>query len=105
MSSMVRMEGAGLNVPRAVMGKVREDIWTTIAAEIDGVPQKEEVGKQRYRRRVMFAFKEETEAWLDEQAADGWEHVHGPTPCAAAYFGDTDSRSNCWSCEVDKQHD
>ncbi len=100
--SMVRMESAGPDVPRVVMGDVREDIWTTIAADIDGIPQGAEIGKRRTRRRVMWAFKDEAEAWIDAHERDGWDPVHGPTPCAAAYFGETDSPSNCWSAEVEK---
>ncbi len=102
MSSIVRMTSADPKIPRVVMGEVREDIWTTIAADVDGVPQEEEIGKRRYRRRVMFAFKDVAEIWLAQQAEEGFERVHGPTPCAAAYFGETDSDSNCWSCEVEK---
>lgn len=100
--STVRMESAGPNVPRAVMGEPEERIWTTIAADIDGVPQDEEIGKKRTRRRVLWAFKSESEAWLDAHERDGWEIVHGPTPCAAAYFGETDSTGNCWSAEVER---
>jgi hypothetical protein len=96
------MEHAGPNVPRAVMGDVREHVWTTIAADIDGVPQPEEVGQRRLRRKVMFAFKAEAEEWLTAQEAEGFERSHGPTPCAAPYFGETDSVSNCWSCEVEQ---
>lgn len=99
--SIVRMEYAGPSVPRAVMGDVRESVWTTIAADIDGAPQEEEIGKRRTRRRVMFAFKDEAETWLDEYERQGWERVSGPTPCAAPYFGETDSPANCWSAEVE----
>lgn len=101
--SIVRMEHAGPMVPRAVMGEVREDIWTTIAADIDGVVQPKEIGKRHTRRRVMWAYKDQAETWLDAHESQGWERVHGPTPCAAAYFGETDSPSNCWSCEVEKR--
>lgn len=100
--SNVRMEYAGPNVPRVAMGEVREDVWTTIAADIDGAIQEEEIGKKRTRRRVMFAFKDEAEVWLDEHERQGWERTRGPTPCAAAYFGETDSPANCWSAEVEK---
>jgi len=100
--SIVRMQSAGPRVPRAVMGDVSERIWTTIAADVDGVPQGEEIGKRKTTRRVMWAFKDEAEAWIDSYERDGWEIVHGPTPCAAVYFGDTDSPANCWSAEVEK---
>ncbi len=103
--STVKMESAGPLVPRAVMGQVREDIWTTIAAEIDGVIQEKEIGTRKSRRRIMFAFKSEAENWITQQATEGWNWVHGPTPCAAAYFGETDSSSNCWSCEVERSYD
>lgn len=105
MSTVVRLESAAADIPRVVMGEVQEDVWTTIAAEIDGEMDHESIGQRQRRRRVKLAFKEQGEHWLGEQEEKGWTRVHGPTPCAATYFGPTDSPSNCWSCEVAKEVD
>lgn len=86
-----------------VMGEVEEQVWTTLAADVDGVVQEQEIGKHHRTRHIYFAFCEEAEAWLIEQEAEGWSLRHGPTACATAYFGETDSPSNCWSCEVEKE--
>ena len=85
------------------MGKVEEQTWTTIAADIDGVVQNEKIGEQTRTRHIYFAWREEAEAWLAEQEAEGWSKRHGPTSTATAYFGDTDSPGNCWSCEVERE--
>ena len=95
--SMVRMESAGENVPRTVMGDVRENVWTIIAD-----PNHDAIGQTRRVRNVHFAFREEALDWIAKQEEEGWSHLHGPTPCATTYFGPTDSESNCWSCQVER---
>lgn len=99
--STIRMVGP--RVTTAVMGEVVEQEWTTLAAELDGVPQESEVGKRYLTRNVKLAFFDECGSWLAEQYAQGFWLHWGPAPCATAYFGPTDSSSNCWSIEVVKE--
>lgn len=101
MSYVAKCIRSGL--PHTVMGEVEEGRWTTIAVEVDGVPQPDEVGKVTLTRRVHFAFKQEMLDWFEEQEKEGWTRSsEKPVPCATAYFGPTDSDSNCWSGEVQK---
>lgn len=100
MSSMVRVEAP--RVSRTELGKVVEEVWTTVAADCDGEVLYDEIGKRTRTRTVMLAWRSEVEEWLAQQVATGWSAVHGPTPCATLYFGDTDSPSNCWSARVER---
>jgi hypothetical protein len=101
--SMVKMEYAGDGVPRTVMGEVEERVWTTIAADRDGAVLEDAIGTRTMTRSTHFAFHEAALAWVAEQQEDGWELRGDPCPCATAYFGPTDSPSNCWTVEVEKE--
>lgn len=106
--STIRVERVSSNVPRTVMGEVVEQDWTTIAAEREGPdgnlePDPEKVGLCKRTRRAYFAYFSEALAWQKEQVATGWYAVAEPWPCATAYFGPTDSPSNCWTTEVVKE--
>lgn len=86
-----------------MIGEVLEQTWTVIAAERDGEPLVDEIGRRMVTRRASFAFRDEAEAWLAEQAAEGWAVDGEPCPLATRYFGETDSPSNCWSASVERE--
>ena len=58
---------------QTAMGEVKEETWTTIAADRDGEPLPDEIGARKTTRHVHFAFRAECEDWLSEQTADGWK--------------------------------
>jgi predicted double-glycine peptidase len=101
--SNVKVEHVSGSVLRTVMGAVEEQEWTVIAADSDGVILEDEIGKRHRRRRTHFAFHEEALAWVAAHEKDGWKLSGDPCPCATAFFGPTDSPSNCWSVEVEKE--
>ena len=73
-----------------------EQTWTTIAADVAGVPQPDLIGRRRITREAAFAWLVEAEAWLVEQLAEGFTS-DGVCPYATfTYHGPSDSTSNCW---------
>jgi hypothetical protein len=87
------------------LGKVTEETWRTVAADVDGVPQPEKIGQLTITRRAYFAYQDEAQAFLREQAAEGFAPADGwggIGSAAVSYFGPTDAPGNCWSVQVEK---
>lgn len=74
----------------------QERIWTCIAAERDGRPLEEDIGKRTQEIEIHHAWRMEADSWAKSMAKLGYE-IDGPSPLATfEYRGDTDSSSNCW---------
>jgi len=85
-----------------MIGSVEEKIWTCIAADEDGVVQADKIGVVTYSRSALFAYRVEAEAWVVNQAVDGFV-LTSLCPCAThRYHGPTDAPSNCWSATVER---
>lgn len=84
-----------------MIGTIEDTTWRTVAADLNGVPQPEKVGTCTRQLRAYFAYKVEAQAWLAEQQADGYEGTIGMA--AISYFGPTDSPSNCWFVQVERE--
>ena len=96
-----RVVDAPRQKPR-VMGEVTEEHWTTLSAERNGVVQPEQIGKRTTTRRAYFAYRTEAEAWIRQQAVEGFVST-GVASAATFYFGPTDAPGNCWAASVERE--
>lgn len=76
-----------------------EQVWTCVAAEVDGAVDAGAIGRRTRTREATFAFRRDAEAWLAGYDGEGFT-LSGPTPVAMLWHGETDSPSNCWICRV-----
>ena len=84
-----------------MIGTVEREIWRTVAADVDGVPQPAEIGKRTERASCRFAYRAEAEQWVIAMSSEGYGN---PVIASAAcsYYGPTDAPGNCWSATVEK---
>lgn len=62
-----------------------ERVWTTIAAELDGIIAAELIGERRLEREAWFSMRGDADDWLRDQAAAGFTEQSGPTPLATRF--------------------
>jgi hypothetical protein len=84
-----------------MIGTVRTERWRAVAADVDGVPQPELIGKVTERRTAQFAYRAEGEQWANDQAAEGFELAWFAS-AAVSYYGPTDAPGNCWSVTMER---
>lgn len=84
-----------------MIGTVEIRCGTLVAAEVDGIPDNTNIGQVTEYRTAYFAWRDEAQAWIAEQAAEGFAQ-HGFGGAAIRYFGPTDAESNAWFAEVSK---
>jgi hypothetical protein len=76
------------------LGKVQTTRWTTVAADVDGVPQPEAAGQVAQEKQIYLAWREEADVQTATWFAEGYDVI--VSNAAVGYFGPTDAPGNCW---------
>jgi hypothetical protein len=83
-----------------VMGQPVTTVWCTVAADIGGVPQPDQIGRLHMIVEAYFAFRYDAEQWADMYGKDGFEA--SIASAAVSWFGHTDAPGNCWSVRAER---
>jgi hypothetical protein len=84
-----------------MIGTAEQTTWRTIAADVDGTPAPEEIGKRTEQIEARFAYKAEALEWAAGLEAAGWGEA-SLASAACSYYGPTDAPGNCWTMRLER---
>jgi hypothetical protein len=83
-----------------VMGQPVSTVWRTVAADIGGVSQPDQIGRLHMIVEIRFAFRWDAEQWAEMYGKNGYEASVASAACS--YHGPTDAPGNCWSVRAER---